>query len=208
MRLALNMPHQFLRILISLMVVTLFAIALAQCPSLGNDNRQEKSFHLAVPFESDDLPNLREPRPNVHTAGQPTVRGMQEMARRGIRTVINLRPQTEAGARDESTEVRKLGMNYHYIPVTPNTFSLEKVDEFACILKDEKNSPFFIHCHSGNRVGGMWFLYRVLVEKADISVALTEGRQIGMTPALEGLLLDFIQRTKEEKPEFLCQSQR
>jgi len=171
MRLALNMPHQLLKILISLIVVTLFVLGFAQCPSLGYDKRAVGGFLIEVPYESNDLPNLTEPRSNFLTAGQPTVRGMQEIARRGIKTVINLRPRTEVGARDESTEVRNLKMNYYYIPVTPNTFTSEKIDEFACILRNEKNSPFFIHCHSGNRVGGMWFVYRVLVEKADLATA-------------------------------------
>lgn len=141
---------------------------------------------------AEHVPNLQEPREKVFTAGQPDEEGLIEIASRGVRTVLNIRPDDEPGARDETAEAGKLNLQYFYIPVTPATFTKEKLAEFSQVFQNQENRPIFIHCGSGNRVGGMWFAYRVLKEGAEWDVALEEARQIGMKPKLEEIVLPLV----------------
>ena len=115
------------------------------------------------------------------------------------------RPHTENGARDESPEAAALGMRYVNIPVKPDTFTLQKIEDFRCLLEDKQNYPAFIHCRSGNRAAGTWFVYRVLFEDATIPQGLLEGKMLGMEPSLEPILLEFLRRAKLEGPKEVCQ---
>lgn len=96
-------------------------------------------------------------------------------------------------------------MKYISIPLTPGSFTMQKMDDIRCLMKDKQNYPLFIHCRSGNRAGGTWFVYRVLYEHASIQQGLLEGRAIGMEPALEPVLIEFLRHAKQQIPREVCQ---
>lgn len=150
--------------------------------------------------EQKDIPNLKQPRQGVYVAGQPTKEGFKMLSARGVRSVINLRRIDEAGAREEVKEVTKLKMNYFHIPLTPASFSMEHVYALHRILENSKNLTVLVHCSSGSRAGGLWFVYRTLIEEEDCMVAIQEGRELGMKPELEEVLFHFV-RCEREKSE-------
>lgn len=152
------------------------------------------------------IPNYVEIREGIFSGGQPTADGLNELARDKVRTVINLRPYDEKGAWDESEKASGLGMNYFSLPLTPATFTMEKVHEFSCIVKDRSNYPLFVHCKSGNRAAGLWFLYRVLYEDVTEAQAIQEARAIGLEPSLELVVLEFLRNNRDEPPVTICEN--
>lgn len=114
------------------------------------------------------IPGLREPRAGLYTAGQPEPGVWKAAARRGITTVIDLRPKGELAGRDEAAEVAAAGLAYHRLPVAgagdvndANAGRLQRLIEQA-------PGPVIVHCASGNRVGAL--------------LALGAAREGGMTP--------------------------
>jgi uncharacterized protein (TIGR01244 family) len=152
---------------------------------------------LIAQEESEEIPNWKEARPGIFTSGQPTSEGMTQIVSRGIKTVVNLRPHAEAGARDETKELSLLQIKYYNIPITPDSLTADNVAQFARIMR-EGNQPLLIHCASGNRVGGMWLAYRMLYDRAPKSVALQEAWNIGLKPSMEEIVLRFL-RDSEPK---------
>jgi hypothetical protein len=130
MRLALDAHNDFIRLTLALVFITAVAVLVAECPSLG----QYKEPLRVQGFEP-DVPHLMEAREGILTGGQPTQEGLRRLAGRGIRTIVNLRPHTESGARDESVEAANLGMTYIPIPVTSSTFTLSKMQDLHCVLE-------------------------------------------------------------------------
>ncbi len=195
MRFAIHLTNYFFHILFALVFITLLAILLSDCPSLG-----QNVVPVRVEEFGSDVPNIMEARKDIYTGGQPTTAGMRRLASFGIRTVINLRPHEEDGARDESQEAAVFGMKYINIPLTPATFTTQKMEDFRGLVMDKQNYPVFIHCRSGNRAGGTWFVYRVLFEDASIQQGLQEGKTLGMEPALEPILIEFLRQTKQSQP--------
>ena len=63
------------------------------------------------------VPQLHVPRAGLVTGGQPEAVAWTVLARRGVATVVNLRPAAEMAGRDEAAEVSAAGMAYHAIPV-------------------------------------------------------------------------------------------
>ena len=147
-------------------------------------------------FASDDsIPNLYQPRYMVFTAGQPTLFGMRELSDMGVKTVINVLPEKEC-IPGEAATVSANEMEYYALPFDPSGLTIQTIYEFGELLSTV-DRPVVIHCSTGNHVGGLWFAYRVLVEKAPLAQGMKEGRKIGMKPAMEDAVFEFIrtQRT-------------
>jgi uncharacterized protein (TIGR01244 family) len=147
-------------------------------------------FTFAFSQALDPIPNLQHPQYQIYTAGQPTDEGFRQLATMGIKTVINVLPEKEC-IPGETQIVTANGMKYITVPFNLNGFNKETILRFAQIL-DQVEKPVLIHCSTGNHVGGMWFAYRVIAEKAPLWLALKEARQIGMKPQLEDSLFDWV----------------
>lgn len=148
------------------------------------------TFSLVLADTSDPIPNLQQPRYNIFTAGQPTEPGFKIIADTGIKAVINVLPEEECIKNEEGAVVAN-GMTYHHFPFDPNEFSRETFIEFGKLMQ-KVHTPMLIHCSTGNHVGGLWFGYRVLVDKASLAIALREARLIGMKPELEDRLFPWL----------------
>ncbi len=148
----------------------------------------------------DSIPNLYQPRYLVFTAGQPTLFGMRELSEMGVKTVVNVLPEKEC-IPGEAAMVNANQMEYYALPFDPSGLNVRTIYEFADLLS-VVDKPILIHCSTGNHVGGLWFAYRVLVEEASLAQGLREGRKIGMKPAMEDAVFEFIitARTTQTAP--------
>lgn len=130
---------------------------------------------------------------DLYSAGQPTEAELTALARKGVRTIINLRHPSEATDFDEAAAVAAAGMRYVAVPVagsqdlTPQTvarFGRELAKAQAC-------GPVLLHCASSNRVGALIALEQAWVQGRSSDVALAAGRAaglIGLEPAVIEIL--------------------
>lgn len=146
-------------------------------------------------FGNDEIPNLQKPKYQVYTAGQPTPEGFHQASAMGVKTIINVLPEKEC-MKGENQVVIEEGMNYTVLPFETTNFKMETVRQFSDIL-NRAEQPVLIHCSTGNHVGGLWFAYRVLIEKAPLGVALKEARKIGLKQELEDSLFNWVVNEKE-----------
>jgi uncharacterized protein (TIGR01244 family) len=131
----------------------------------------------------------------VLLAGQPTREGLTDVGRRGIRTVINLRPADELNW-DEAALVKDLGMQYFNVPFrSANDLTDQVFDRVRVLLGDKQHHPVMLHCASANRVGAVWLAHRVLNDGLSYSDALAEARAVGLRSlAYKEITADYIQR--------------
>ncbi len=91
----------------------------------------------------------------IVTAGQPTAAQIEAAQAQGVKTVINLRPESEMQDFDEAALVKKAGMNYVHIPVA----GPDDINDSNARLLDEAlvpgALPALVHCASANRVGAL-----------------------------------------------------
>jgi uncharacterized protein (TIGR01244 family) len=122
---------------------------------------------------------------DILCAGQPAESDLNELKSRGFRSIVNLRPQSEPGQIPQAADIaNKLGFDYHHLPISgPGDLNEENVTRFDALLK-EVSLPTLVHCGSSNRVGALFALRAVYVNRKDESEALQEGRRAGLT-ALE-----------------------
>ena len=117
-----------------------------------------------------------------YAAGQPTPQHLADLAREGVRTVINLRGPEEPVEYDEAAEAARLGLRYVALPVTgPADLDRDRVREFGRALDEaRREGGVLIHCASSNRVGAMVALDETLNRGCELAEALERGRAAGL----------------------------
>ena len=146
-----------------------------------------------------DIPRYTVVESNVATGGQPTLEGLRVLKDRGFHTVVNLLPKPEEDDA-EASMVRELGLEYVSLPVTADGISTQALEEFNRILDEPKHRPIFIHDSTGNRAGAMWYLHRVVADKASPDSARRQAARIGLRgPESDTDLWQAIERVLNEQ---------
>ena len=132
--------------------------------------------------------------PELSVAGRLDHADIDTLAKAGVRTIINNRPDGEDPGQLSAVEARRIaaahGIAYHHIPITAGTLSRGDVAAFAAVLK-QASSPVVAHCRSGTRSALLWALMR-MHEGADplslIADVARHGIDIGGLPAVAARL--------------------
>ena len=140
---------------------------------------------LTFPVLAQDLPsgvnNFSEVNDHVYRGAQPSNEGFANLAKLGVKTVIDLR---ESGSRSahEAELVKSLGMRYINIPLAGYSApSTDQVAKVMSILDDPSAGKVFVHCRRGaDRTGTMIALYRISHDHWDNRKALSEAESLKM----------------------------
>jgi protein tyrosine/serine phosphatase len=128
-----------------------------QIPSDINPAARSK---WAQPLELQGVPNLYKVSDNLYRGAQPTVEGMKQLEKMGVKTVVNLRTFFS-----DCDEIDDAELAYKRIRTT--AWHLESIDvvRFLRIICDSNATPVFVHCMQGSdRTGAMCAVYRVTVQ--------------------------------------------
>lgn len=93
------------------------------------------------------LRNFLEVTPGLATAGQPAEGQFVEVARRGVRLVVNLAlPTSDFALPNERRTVEDLGMEYVAIPVPFDAPTVDHFLTFERALRARPDVPTLVHC--------------------------------------------------------------
>lgn len=135
---------------------------------------------LALAAGSASAGELRQPRERLLTGGQPDARQLQEAARAGVTTVIDLRAPQEDRGYDEQAAAESLGLRYVRLPIGgAGDINEANARTLARLLKQDDGTTL-LHCASGNRVGALLALARARVDGVPVEDALQFGRDAGL----------------------------
>jgi uncharacterized protein (TIGR01244 family) len=142
------------------------------------------AFSCLTVFGADlqGVPNFHQVNDHIYRGAQPSNQGFSELARLGIKTVIDLR---EAGDRTEAEKkiVQAAGMRYLSFPLAgygapPN----DLVAKVLSLFDDTAAGPVFVHCRRGaDRTGTMVACYRIVHDHWENAKALVEAKACGMS---------------------------
>jgi len=131
----------------------------------------------------------------VFLASQPTPEDFAQSKMGGVRTVINLRHESEIGDFNEREVIEDLELNYISLPWNgPEELTDGIFDELRNLLNTAER-PILLHCSSANRVGAVWVPWRVLDGGISLEAALAEAKTVGLkSPAYEAKAIEYIER--------------
>ena len=135
--------------------------------------------------------------PTVVTGGQPSASNLAALGALGGGLVLDLRDPMERRPLDEPQSVRAAGLEYVNIPVTPGTQNDTTIDRILEVLRGAGERTVFVHCGSGNRVGGALIPWLIIDHGLEEEDAVAQAMRVGLRNA--GLLqwgLDYARRNQ------------
>jgi len=125
--------------------------------------------------------DFAEVTPTLYRGSQPTHEGFKELAKMGIKIVVDVRGTKREG---EGKEVRKLGMEYVSIPWHCPFPRDEVFARSLKLLHDNPGKKVFVHCRLGDDRDGMMIAsYRMAIETWSAEEAMKEMRTFGFARA-------------------------
>jgi tyrosine-protein phosphatase SIW14 len=126
--------------------------------------------------------NFHQVNDHIYRGAQPGERAFGELAKLGIKTIVDLR---EAGERSESEKrlVEAAGMRYIAIPMAAfGAPGNEVMAKALGLLEDAAAGTVFVHCHRGaDRTGTVIAIYRIVHDHWENARALAEAKSFGMS---------------------------
>jgi len=122
---------------------------------------------------------------NYYRGAQPDAEGFAQLKRLGIKTVVDLRKDTQAAA---PGQVRGLGMQYFNIPMKASKAATpEQTDYFFKLVNDPANWPVYVHCKGGrHRTGALTAAYRIVHDGWTADQAFDEMKKYDFNSGLFG----------------------
>ena len=129
----------------------------------------------------EQLPNFARVNERLYRGGQPKKDGVKKLADLGIKTIVNLRGESDETKVEES-EAKSLGMKFFNVPMSsagrPTEEQIKRIFE---IIESTENAPVFIHCRRGSdRTGVVVAVFRIKYDGWNDSQALDEAKRYGM----------------------------
>lgn len=147
----------------------------------------------------DGIRNYTKVDATIGCAGATDPKAMAAIAERGYKAVLNLREASEDGAQipESQAAANAAGLRFIHVPFKGSAPDPAVVDEFLKVVGDTANQPLFINCGSANRVGALWLVKRMLVDKWEQDRAVEEAKAIGLSSAaLEKFALDYVAKRR------------
>jgi tyrosine-protein phosphatase SIW14 len=137
--------------------------------------------------EAPGVPNFHQVNERMFRGGQPTHDAWPNLAKLGVKTVIDLCRPDEHSTAEEAQAVAAAGMSYVSVPmkgvVAPTDEQIAKVLNLL-----DSQDPVFVHCKRGaDRTGTVIACYRIAHDGWARKQALAEAKSLGMAWTQVGL---------------------
>jgi len=150
------------------LVRTLLAMIFAAGPAMAGDDY--------------DMKNVKYPVDGIMTGGQPSLVDVDQLARDGVKVIINLRPEGEYDQQAIREKANAAGIKHITVPVAgAGGITIDNARRLDEILKEIGDSKSLIHCASGNRAGALLAVRAYYVQGMDKEESLAFGKAAGMT---------------------------
>jgi len=126
----------------------------------GASGPADRPSDWAVAVAGTSVQNLYRVEDGFYRGAQPSADGFKELAKLGVKTVIDL-----AGGGGDGAFVKDGSLKLVHVPLHAWSLRDDRVLEALRVMADPSNRPVMIHCqHGADRTGALVALYRVVVQ--------------------------------------------
>lgn len=150
-------------------------LAYLLCFSIGS------AFALPAAPDLAGVANFHQVDENLYRGAQPTDEGFRNLAKLGIKTVIDLRHGNEH-ADAERKAAESAGLSYINVPMEGlDAPTDEQIAKLMSLLDAADHGPVFVHCREGkDRTGAVVAYYRIAHDHWSNQKALEEAKACGL----------------------------
>lgn len=139
---------------------------------------------MATPFDAlARVPNACQILPGIVTGGQPSAADLRQLGQAGAGIVLDLRDPMEPRPFDEPAVANEAGLEYVNVAVGDGTLTDATLDRILGVLREAGDRPVFVHCASGNRVGGALLPHLILDHGLEEEDAVGQAMRVGLRSA-------------------------
>jgi protein tyrosine phosphatase (PTP) superfamily phosphohydrolase (DUF442 family) len=139
---------------------------------------------MSTPYEAlAEVPNACQPLPGLVTGGQPSAADLERFRAAGGGIVLDLRDPMEPRPYDEPAAASLLGLDYVNVSVHGGALNDATMDRILGTLRQAGDRTVFLHCGSGNRVGGALIPYFMLDHGLEEDDAVQQAMRVGLRSA-------------------------
>jgi protein tyrosine phosphatase (PTP) superfamily phosphohydrolase (DUF442 family) len=139
---------------------------------------------MSTPYEAlAEVPNACQPLPGLVTGGQPSPADLERFRAAGGGIVLDLRDPMEPRPYDEPAAAAVLGLDYENVSVHAGSMNDTTMKRILQILRGAGDRTVFMHCGSGNRVGGALIPYFMLDHGLEEDDAVGQAMRVGLRSA-------------------------
>jgi tyrosine-protein phosphatase SIW14 len=140
---------------------------------------------------SEGIVNFGKVNDKLYRGAQPDADGIRNLARLGIKTIINLRTTNNVW-KAEAAEAGACGIIYTNVPLKGLGRPTDAQVTNLLALMETLPAPVFIHCQHGcDRTGTIIACYRIRHDQWSSELALQEARKYGLS-RLERGMIDYV----------------
>lgn len=136
---------------------------------------------------TDRIPNFGEVTAHLYRSAQPDGPALEALARRGVKTIINLQLPADV---DPAEEVFARAHGIQYLPLPLAGFSAPTEEQIARALDliERSPGPVLVHCqHGADRTGTVIARYRIERQGWSVAEAMAEAKRYGISPFQLGM---------------------
>jgi protein tyrosine/serine phosphatase len=127
---------------------------------INTDIQAATNQNWAVETNLPGVPNFHKVSSDLYRGAQPSIEGMRQLEKLGIKTVINLR-----SLHSDRDELKDVNLDNEHISMKAWHPEREDVVRFLKIVTDANRTPVFVHCQYGaDRTGTMCAIYRIAIQ--------------------------------------------
>ena len=159
------------------------AVTLAALATLTLTIGASAQTTAAAPAVRIGIDNFARVSDTYFRGAQPMGSDYADLAKLGIKTVINLIGDADLDATEQS-RVEQQGMRYVFIPMsTRKAPTTQQLETFLTIVNDPASQPVYVHCVGGrHRTGVMTAVYRMTKDGISGAEAFTEMKRFNYGP--------------------------
>jgi protein tyrosine phosphatase (PTP) superfamily phosphohydrolase (DUF442 family) len=121
--------------------------------------------------------------PTLLGGGQPGTEHLRGLKEAGVGLVLDLRDPMEPRPFDEPALLAELGVEYVNVPVSSGSLSDATLERILGVLRGAGGRPVFVHCASGNRVGGALIPHLMIDKGLSEEDAIAQAMRTGLRSA-------------------------
>ena len=147
-------------------------------------------------INSPNFKNLYKVTTGIYRSDQPSKKGMEELEKLGIKTILNLRNH-----RNDNMESRKTALILRRVKINAWKMDYSQLVEALKIMKNSEK-PILVHClHGSDRTGAVIAGYRIAYENWTKEEAISEFREekYGFHEEMFPNILDLLEQVDSVK---------
>lgn len=152
-----------------ILLLSLLLFCSSSCSIAESETTQPLEFRTAEEVQNSTIKNFYKLDSDLNRSGQPNKKGFQELEKKGIKSVLNLREY-----HSDKSEAKDTSIKLYRLRLAAGSLTEKELLEAMQLIQGAPK-PLLIHCwHGSDRTGALCATYRIVEQNWTVEEAVNE----------------------------------